>query len=45
MQKLNQDSIIEITGWAIDKNVLDKYLEEKQETEEETLEVDNQYSN
>lgn len=43
MQKLNQDSIIEITGWAIDKNVLDKYLEEKQKIEKETSESDDQY--
>ncbi len=43
MQKLNQNSIIEITGWAIDKNVLDEYLEEKQKIEEETSESDVQY--
>ena len=40
MQKLNQDSIIEITGWAIDKNV----LEEKQELEKETSESEDGYS-
>ena len=43
MQKLNQSNIIEITGWAIDKNVLDKYLEEKQKIENETSENGNQY--
>ncbi|MBE3114027.1 MAG: TolB family protein [Actinobacteria bacterium] len=40
MQKLNQDSIIEITGWAIDKNV----LEEKQELEKETSGSEDGYS-
>jgi TolB protein len=43
MQKLNQSNIIEITGWAIDKNVLDKYLEEKQKIEKETSESEDQY--
>lgn len=33
-QKFHEDSIIEITGWAIDKNTLEEYLEEKQQTEE-----------
>jgi TolB protein len=40
MQKLNQDSIIEITGWAVDKNV----LKEKQMLEEKVSEIDGEYS-
>jgi len=44
MQKFNQDNIIEITGWAIDKNTLEKYQEEKQKTEKETLESDGEYT-
>jgi len=33
IQKLDQGGILEITGWAIDKNILNKYLEEKQKNE------------
>jgi len=40
MQKLNQDNIIEITGWAVDKNI----LEEKQELEKKALESEDGYS-
>ncbi|MFA5014125.1 MAG: DUF5050 domain-containing protein [Actinomycetota bacterium] len=33
IQKLAQSGIMEITGWVIDKNILNKYLEEKQKSE------------
>ena len=44
MQKLNNDSIIEITGWAIDKNDLEEYLKEKQEIDKETSESSGKYT-
>ncbi len=43
IQKLSQSGIMEITGWAIDKNILNEYLEEKQKSEMEAGDGINQY--
>jgi Tol biopolymer transport system component len=43
-EKLSQDGIIEITGWAADKKLIDDYLKEKRESEDETSESEDGYS-
>ncbi len=43
-EKLSQDNIIEVTGWAINKKILEDYLKEKLELEKETTESEDGYS-
>src|SRR3972149_5747006 len=43
IQKLGESGELEITGWAIDKNILDEYLEEKRKSEMEAMGNTNQY--
>ena len=43
-EKLSQNNIIEITGWATSKKLVEDYLKEKQELEEETSESEDEYS-
>lgn len=43
IQKLDQTDILEITGWAIDKNILNEYLEEKKKSETTALEGIDRY--
>ncbi len=44
IQKLGESGVLEITGWAIDKNILDEYLEEKQKSEREAMGSTGQYA-
>jgi Tol biopolymer transport system component len=43
-EKLSRDGIIEITGWAADKKLIDEYLKEKRASEDETFESEDGYS-
>jgi Tol biopolymer transport system component len=42
-QKFRENNIIEITGFAIDKSILEQYLKEKEQAEKESLEINGQY--
>jgi Tol biopolymer transport system component len=41
-EKLSQDNIIEITGWAADKKLVDEYLEEKRASKDKTSESESE---
>jgi Tol biopolymer transport system component len=41
-EKLSQDNILDITGWAADKKLVDEYLKEKRASENETSEIDSE---
>jgi len=43
-QKFLENNLIEITGFAIDRGVLEQYLKEKQEAEKESSGTDGQYN-